>query len=144
MSAGAESGAFFKLSCSHQWIPPPEFWREGTRKKTRIESTPRAFIQSNFFSALQSYCSRFSVSLLLYDSRSTLLQLDHWKKIGQEIVIHNIAISCIYLSTLRLIIYPSKFFLQSGRNRVNLVLYESKQTDKRKQYDWKAEKTLEG
>ena len=32
---------------------------------------------SKFFSALQSYCSRSTVGLLSYDSRSTLIQLGH-------------------------------------------------------------------
>ena len=34
-------------------------------------------------------------------------------------------------------------FLWSGRNRVDLLSYESKTTDKREQYDWKAEKNLD-
>ena len=32
------------------------------------------------------------------------------------------------------------FFLRSGRNRVDLLSYESKMTDKQEQYDWRAEK----
>ena len=40
-------------------------------------------VPSKFFSALQSYCSRLSVGLLSCDSRSTLVQLDRRKKIGQ-------------------------------------------------------------
>ena len=35
---------------------------------------------SKFFSALQSHCSRLSVILLSYDSRSTLVRLDRRKK----------------------------------------------------------------
>ena len=36
------------------------------------------------------------------------------------------------------------FFLRSSRNKVDLLSYESKTTDKRGQYDWKAEKNLDG
>ena len=33
-----------------------------------------------------------------------------------------------------------KFFLRSGRNRVDLLSHESETTDKREQYDWRAKK----
>ena len=36
------------------------------------------------------------------------------------------------------------FFLRSSRIRVGLLSYESKLTDKRGQYDWRAEKNLDG
>ena len=36
------------------------------------------------------------------------------------------------------------FFLRSSRIRVNLLSYESIPTDKREQYDWRAEKNLDG
>ena len=36
------------------------------------------------------------------------------------------------------------FFLQSSHNRVNLLSYESKLTEKREQYDWRDEKNLDG
>ena len=36
------------------------------------------------------------------------------------------------------------YFLQSSRIRVDLLSYESKRTDKREQYDWRAEKNLDG
>ena len=40
--------------------------------------------------------------------------------------------------------YSTKFFLRSRRIRVNLLSCESKTTDKRGQYDWRAEKNLDG
>ena len=42
--------------------------------------------------------------------------------------------------------YPTRpiFFLWSSRNRVDLLSYESKPTDKWGQYDWSAEKNLNG
>ena len=40
--------------------------------------------------------------------------------------------------------YPSIFFLQFSRNRVNLLSYESKPTDKWEQCDWRAEKNWTG
>ena len=43
----------------------------------------RTYYPSKFFSALRSYCSRLSVGMLSYDSRSTLIRLDHRKKIGR-------------------------------------------------------------
>ena len=39
---------------------------------------------SKFFSALKSNCSRLSVVLLSYDSRSTLFRLDRRKKFGRD------------------------------------------------------------
>ena len=39
---------------------------------------------------------------------------------------------------------PVHFFVRSSRNRVDLLSYESKATDKREQYDWKAKKNLGG
>ena len=43
---------------------------------------------------------------------------------------------------LYLSLYPSRFFLRSRRNRVNLLSYESKPTDKREKYDRKDEKKI--
>ena len=43
------------------------------------------YYPSKFFSALQLYCSRFSVCLLSYDSRSTLLRRDRIKNIGRVV-----------------------------------------------------------
>ena len=40
--------------------------------------------------------------------------------------------------------FSTKFFLRSGRNRVNLPSYESKTTDKREQNDRRADKNLDG
>ena len=40
--------------------------------------------------------------------------------------------------------YSTKFFLGSSRIRVDLLWHESKTTDKREQYDWRAEKNLDG
>ena len=37
-----------------------------------------------------------------------------------------------------------EFFLQSSRIRVDRLSYESKTTDKREQYDWRADKNLDG
>ena len=39
---------------------------------------------------------------------------------------------------------PSGFFLRSSSNRVDLLLYVSRSTDKLEQYDWMAEKYFEG
>ena len=36
------------------------------------------------------------------------------------------------------------FFLRSSRNRVNLLSYYGKTTDKREQYDWRADKNWTG
>ena len=44
----------------------------------------------------------------------------------------------------KLISCLTKFFLRSSCIRVDLLLYESKTTDKRGQYDWRAEKILNG
>ena len=38
---------------------------------------------------------------------------------------------------------PDKKILRSSRNRINLLSYESKLTDKREQYDWRAQKNLD-
>ena len=40
--------------------------------------------------------------------------------------------------------YPSNFFLQSNRNRVDLLSHDSKPTVKREQYKWRAGKKLDG
>ena len=39
---------------------------------------------------------------------------------------------------------PTFFFQQSSRNRADLLLYESKPTDEREQYDWTVEKNWTG
>ena len=41
-------------------------------------------------------------------------------------------------------INPSRFFSQSSHIRVDLLSYESKSTDNREQYNWRAEKNLDG
>ena len=41
-------------------------------------------------------------------------------------------------------VYSTNFFLRSSGNRVYLLSYESKTTDKQGKYDWKAEKNLGG
>ena len=46
-------------------------------------------LPSNFFPAIQSYCSHLPVVLLSYDSRSTLFQLDHRKKIERANYIYH-------------------------------------------------------
>ena len=40
--------------------------------------------------------------------------------------------------------YSTNIFLQSSHIRVDLLSYERKTTDKRDQYDWRAEKNLDG
>ena len=45
-------------------------------------SIPVAY-PSKIFSAIQSFCSRLSIGLLSYDSRSTPIRLDHRKKFGR-------------------------------------------------------------
>ena len=42
----------------------------------------KVLFPSKLFSVFQSYCSRLSVGLLFYDSKSTLFRLDGWKKFG--------------------------------------------------------------
>ena len=44
-------------------------------------------LPSNFFSAIESYCSRLSVSLLTYDSRSALIRLDRRKQSGRTLFV---------------------------------------------------------
>ena len=125
---------------------------------------------SKFLSALQLYCSCFSVGLFSYDSRSTLLRLNRRKKYGwmeqraAHIACRNLeslgsAGVCgpIYdqvskvLPQLPLTVWQRTssssspdFFLRSSQIRVILLSYESKTTDKQEQYDWRPEKNLGG
>ena len=114
---------------------------------------------SKFFLALQSYCPRLSVVLLSYDSRSTLIRQDRTEKFGRVFTHKEQAANFLSIQAERLpiLIYPTNgmctnsrsstrpyFFLRSSHIRVDLLSYESKPTNKRKQYDWMAEKKLDG
>ena len=55
----------------------------------------------------------------------------------------SIIISCPDFFCNLLISWPN-FFLRSSRIRVYLLSYESIPTDKREQYDWRADKNLDG
>ena len=48
------------------------------------------------------------------------------------------------LWSLLLLPLDQLFFLRSSRIRVDLLSYERKTTDKREQYDWRAEKNSDG
>ena len=55
-----------------------------------------------------------------------------------------VEIASLFLSlSLKRNLFPSRFFLPSNQNRVDLLSYESKTTDIRKQYDRRAEKNLD-
>ena len=88
----------------------------------------------HIFSSLELYCSRLSVVLISYDSRSTLLWLDGLEKFGRvkfEMMVPKQIMSSFLLNN---------FFQRSRRIRVNPLSYESQTTDKQVQYHWRAEK----
>ena len=103
---------------------------------------------SNLSSALQSYCSHLSVSLLSYESRSTPeARKKNWTgSYTSSYIPDNTKWSnckpAISTEDVSRNIRPI-FFLRSSRIRFDLLSYESKPTDKREQYDWRAEKSLD-
>ena len=110
-------------------------------------------LTSNFFPAMQSYCSCLPVGLLLYYSRLILIRLDRTKKLdgaGLKMIfpsrfltsrtfLLNIVWFWTELAKYHSSTHPD-FFLQPRRIRVDLLLYGSKLTDKRKQYKCRDEK----
>ena len=106
---------------------------------------------SKLFSALHTYCSRISVVLLSYNSRSTLIRLD-CKKIGR-------AVGVLLCDSRSILIRldsrknPDGFFPKSDFPsifyaiqdvQVDLLSYESQLTDKRDNYNYLAETKMEG
>ena len=105
---------------------------------------------SKIFSSLQLFCSRFSVGLLSYNSRTTLIRLDCRNFFGR-------VLSLFLLFEQKRFFWQEARYLQNGRRsinyavhsseffsalkciRVNLPSYESKMSNKREQYDWRAE-----
>ena len=121
---------------------------------TRKQFGRIALVPSKFFLALHSFCCRLSVILLSYDSRSTIIpvQLDRRKKIWSSLSVcllsYNSRSTLIRLDGRKKIgrELPARpnFFLRSSRIRADLISYEGIPTDKREQYDWRAEKNLDG
>ena len=116
---------------------------------------------SEFFSVIQLHCSRLLLGLLKYDSRLTLIRLDHMEKIwtGHFVCLKELVFIVQILGFLTNLLLAScfnwfeknkenngerswyvtrpHFLLWSSRIRVNVLLYDNKITDKREQYDWK-------
>ena len=94
----------------------------------------------NVLSAVQLYCSRISVGLLSYDSMLALLSLDWRKKKDICLCSHPFCSALQLYSSC----FSTKFFLQSSCNKVDLLSYDCKTTDKRQQNDWMGGKKLDG
>ena len=152
------------ISSSMQFLP--EVLYPGLVKVFLIQTNSDCILSSEppskFLSAFQLYCSRLSVGFPSYDSRSTLFRLDcrknwtgvenmkNFRLFRNQFQAHQIGLglhkSCEKFKSFENPIwvhYLTNFFLQSSCIRVDLLLSESKSTDKRGQYDWRTEKNLD-
>ena len=88
---------------------------------------------------LLSFISRFALVRYQIDSITTGSQKNIWA--SNTCLLRTIP---TYAPRLFIGATQPNFSLRSSRNRVDLILYEKKTTDKREQYDWMAEKNLDG
>ena len=97
----------FRVSHKLQFKQQQLLWSAWRKKAQGLILQHRALQKTNsyeeifpskFFSAIQLYCSRLSVSLLSYDSRSTLFWLESRKKFGRPACFHQYKYSILYYS----------------------------------------------